>query len=86
MGWHSFDRGPPEGIDKNITAGAQPGKQRKIMATSNLLGTRRGKLISFLLKFAAQQQVGARLFYAVSGVKLVDEAAAIELLNKFRVD
>jgi hypothetical protein len=37
-------------------------------------------------KFAAQQQIGARLFYAVSAVKLVDEAALIEFLNRFYVN
>jgi len=34
----------------------------------------------------AQQQIGPRLFYAVSAAKLVDEAAAIEFLNKFCVN
>jgi hypothetical protein len=37
-------------------------------------------------KFAAPQHIGARLFYAVSAVKLVDEAASIELLNKFCIN
>jgi hypothetical protein len=37
-------------------------------------------------KFAGQQQIGGRLFYAVSAVKLVDEAASIEFMNKFCVN
>src|ERR671910_226916 len=37
-------------------------------------------------KFAAQPVIGTRLFYAVGAVELVDEAASIELLNKFRVN